>query len=285
MQIRKLTPKSVPLLCGLLLVGAAAQAVTLKDRFEQTVPLKPGAEVRLSNENGGVTFEAWDRNEVHIVAEKQVRAGSSDQARKLMSQIKIDVVPGPSGLRIDTHMPKRGESGFLSDLFNGGSVSLGVTYKIQVPRHVALDAVNSNGGLSAAGTLGNTHLKTTNGGLTVTEVSGDMRLESTNGAITVARSAGSLKAETSNGGISAELRHLSGGDLSLETSNGAVSVRLPRDARFTIDAETSNGGVRSDFPVAGGGKQGKSRLQGGVNGGGTKLYIRTSNGGVRIGEV
>jgi len=276
--------KSVPFLCGLLLVGAAAQAVTLKDRFEQTVPLKPGSEVRLGNVNGGVTVEAWDRNEVHIVAEKQVRAGSSDEARKLMSQIKIDVAPGPSGLRIDTHMPKHQDGGFLSDLFNGGGVSLGVSYKLQVPRHVALDVVNSNGGLQVTGTLGNAHLKTTNGGLTLTEVAGDMRLESTNGAISVVRSAGSLKAETSNGGINAELRHLSGGDLSLETSNGAVTVHLPRDARFTIDAETSNGGVQSDFPVEGG-KPGKRSLQGTVNGGGTKLYIRTSNGGVHIQEA
>jgi hypothetical protein len=280
MQIQK----SLPLLCGLLLVSAAAQAVTLKERFEQTVPLKPGAEVRLSNVNGGVAVEAWDRNEVHIEAENQVRAGSSDEARKLMSQIKIDVVPGPAGLRVDTRMPKRGgDGGFLSDLFNGGGVSLGVSYKVQVPRHVALDVVNSNGGLSAAGTLGNTHLKTTNGGVTVTEVSGDMRLESTNGAVTVVRSAGSLKAETTNGGIKAELRHLSGGDLSLETSNGGVSVSLPRDARFTVDAETSNGGVHSDFPLAG--KQGKHSLQGPVNGGGAKLYIRTSNGGVHIQEA
>lgn len=278
------TPKSMPLLCCLLLMGAATQAVTLKDRFEQTVPLKPGSEVRLSNVNGGVTFEAWDRNEVHIVAEKQVRAGSSDEARKLMSQIKIDVTPGPAGLRVDTRMPKHKDGGFLADLFNGGGVSLGVSYKVQVPRHVALDAVSSNGGLQVTGTLGNTHLKTTNGGLTVTEVSGDMRLETSNGAVSVVRSAGSLKADTNNGGIHAELRHLSGGDLSLETSNGGVSVHLPRDARFTIDAETSNGGVRSDFQVAGG-KPGKHSLQGTVNGGGMKLYIRTSNGGVHIREV
>jgi hypothetical protein len=283
MPIRKLTRQSVPLFCGLLLVGAAAQAVTLKDRFEQTLPLKPGSEVRLGNVNGGVTFEAWDRNEVHIEAEKQVRAGSSNEARKLMSQIKIDVVPGPSGLRIDTHMPKRGEGGFLADLFNGGEVSLGVSYRIQVPRHVALDIVNSNGALQVTGTLGNTHLKTTNGGLTVTEVSGDMTLETSNGAVSVTRSAGSLRAETTNGGINAELRHLSGGDLRLETSNGGVSIHLPRDARFTIDAETSNGGIRSDFPVEGG-KPGRHSLQGTVNGGGTKLHIRTSNGGVHIRE-
>jgi DUF4097 and DUF4098 domain-containing protein YvlB len=284
MPIRKPIQKSVPLLCGLLLVGAAAQAVTLKDRFEQTVPLKPGSAVRLGNVNGGVTFEAWDRNEVHIVAEKQVRAGSDDQARKLMSQIKIDVVPGPAGLRIDTHMPKRGEGGFLADLFNGGEVNMSVSYKVQVPRQVALDVINSNGALAVTGTQGHTKLETSNGALTVHGVAGDMTLKTSNGHISVAGSQGAVKAETSNGGIDAELARYSGHELSFETSNGAVSVRLPRDARFTVDAETSNGGVKSDFPVAGG-KPGKHSLKGTVNGGGPTLYIRTSNGGVHIREA
>jgi DUF4097 and DUF4098 domain-containing protein YvlB len=274
--------KSFPLLCGLLLLAAAAQAVTLKDRFEQTVPLKPGSAVSLGNTNGGVTFEAWDRNEVHIVAEKQVRAGSDDQARKLMSEIRIAVVPGPSGLRVDTHMPKR-EGGILSGLF-GGDVSLSVSYKVQVPRQVALDVTNSNGGLAVTGTQGNTKLETSNGALTVHGVSGDMTLKTSNGHISVAGSQGTVKAETSNGGIDAELTRYSGHELSFETSNGAVSVRLPRDARFTVDAETSNGGVKSDFPVNGG-QPGKHSLKGTVNGGGPTLYIRTSNGGVRIQEV
>lgn len=275
--------KSLPLLCGLLLVGAAAQAVTLKDRFEQTVPLKAGSAVSLGNANGGVTFEAWDRNEVHIVAEKQVRAGSDDQAHKLMSQIKIDVVPGPSGLRIDTHMPKSEDGSLLGSLF-GGDVSMGVSYKVQVPRQVTLDVVNSNGALAVTGTEGNTQLKTSNGALSVQGVSGDMTLKTTNGHISVAGSEGTVKAETSNGGIDAELTRYSGHELSFETSNGSVSVRLPRDARFTVDAETSNGGVKSDFPVAGG-KPDRHSLKGAVNGGGPALYIRTSNGGVHIKEI
>lgn len=276
-----LTLRILSCLCGLLLVGAAANAVTLKDHFNQTVPLKPGSEVRLRNVNGGVSFEAWDRGEVQIEAEKEVRAGSSEAARKLMSQIRIDVANGPSGLQIDTRIPKHEDGGFLGDLFNGGGVSVGVTYKIRVPRHVALDVVDSNGGIGVAGILGNAHLKTTNGGLAVREVSGDLNLESTNGAIAVTRSAGSLKAATTNGGIDAELMRLSSGDLSLRTTNGGVALRLPKDARFSLDAETSNGGVRSDFPVQGG-QTGKRSLKGDVNGGGSKLLIRTSNGGVHI---
>ena len=245
------------------------------------MPLKPGSEVRLTNVNGGVTVDAWDRNEVQIEAEKMVRAGSDAAARKLMGQIHIDVAPGPAGLRIDTRIPKREEGGLLADLFNGGGVSVGVTYKLHVPRHVALDVLTSNGAIQAGGTLGNAHLKTNNGGITVREVSGNLDLESSNGAIGVARSAGSLKAVTTNGAIDAELLHLAAGDLHLETTNGGVSVRLPKDARLSVDAETSNGGIHSDFPVPGG-QPGKHSLKGEINGGGAKLFIRTSNGGVHI---
>jgi DUF4097 and DUF4098 domain-containing protein YvlB len=270
------------LFSGLLLVGAAAHAVTVKDRFDQTVPLRPGSEVRLTNVNGGVTFEAWDRPEVRIEAEKRVKAGSDEAARKMMSQIRIEVANTPSGLRIDTRLPKREDGGILAQLFNGsGDVNMDVSYKIHVPRHIALDVESSNGGIAVTGTQGNAHLKTSNGGLTAREVSGDLSLETTNGGITVARSAGSLKAETTNGGIDAELTELTSGDLSLESTNGGVAVRLPKDARFSVDAATSNGGVRSDFPVEGG-KPGKRSLKGEINGGGSRLFIRTSNGSVHI---
>lgn len=280
MPISRLLSRSAPIVCGLLL-AAAAGADTLKDHFNQTVPLKPGSEVRLTNVNGGVTVDAWDRNEVRIEAEKTVRAGSAAAARKLMAQIRIDVVPGPAGLRIDTRVPRREEGGWLADLFNGGGVSAGVSYKLHVPRRVALDVLDSNGAIQAAGTLGNAHLRTENGGITVREVSGNLDLESRNGAIGVARSAGSLKAVTTNGGIDAELLHLTAGDLHLQTSNGGVAIRLPKDSRLSVDAATSNGGVRSDLPVTGG-QAGKTSLTGDINGGGAKLYIRTSNGGVRI---
>jgi DUF4097 and DUF4098 domain-containing protein YvlB len=256
-----------PLLCGLLLVGAAAHAATVKDRFDQTVPLRPGSEVRLTNLNGGVTFEAWDRPEVRIEAEKRVKAGSDEAARKLMGQIRIEVANTPAGLRIDTRLPKREEGGILAQLFNGGGdVNMDVSYKVHVPRRVALDIESSNGAIMVTGTEGKAQLKTSNG------------------RITVAGLAGSLQAETSNGGIDAELTELASGDLSLESTNGGIAVRLPRDARFSVDAATSNGGVRSDFPVEGG-KPGKRSLKGEINGGGARLFIRTSNGGIVIREI
>jgi len=277
----------IPVLGALALIACttvAQASVTIEKPFQQSYPLKAGGTLEVSNTNGGITVEAWDRNEVHIEAEKQVRAGSDDQARKLMAQIRIDVTPGPSGLRIDTRMPKREDGGWLADLFNGGGVSMGVNYKVHVPRQSALAIVNSNGALQVTGTQGNAQLKTSNGGLTVQGVSGGLTLKTSNGHISVTRSEGAVKAETSNGGIDAELTRYSGDELSFETSNGSVSVRLPRDSRFTVDAATSNGSVQSDFPVEGA-KPGRHSLKGAVNGGGPALYVRTSNGGVRIHEI
>jgi DUF4097 and DUF4098 domain-containing protein YvlB len=272
-----------PLFCGLLILGAAAHGVTLKERFDKTVPLRPGAQVRLTNVNGGVSIEAWDRNEVRVEAEKQVKARDSDVAHKVMAQIHIDVTPDSAGLRVDTRVPKRGESGGgVWDALFGNDVNYGVTYTVHVPRQTAVDVVSTNGGIELTGTRGGAHLKTSNGGLTARNVEGNMELKSTNGAITVAHSSGALKAVTTNGGIQAELSGVpANADLSLESTNGGVSVRLPRDARFSLDAATSNGGVESEFPIPGT-KAGQHRLEGEVNGGGPKLLIRTSNGGIHI---
>lgn len=272
-----------PLFCGLLILGAAAHGVTLKERFDKTVPLRPGSQVQLTNVNGGVTFEAWDRNEVRVEAEKQVKARDSDAARKVMAQIRIDVAPDSAGLRVDTRVPKRGESGGLWDALFGDNVNYGVTYTVHVPRRTAVVVQNSNGGIELRGTQGAAHLKTSNGGLTVREAEGDLELRTSNGGITVVHSSGALTAKTTNGAIQAELTDFpDGAGLSLESTNGGVSIRLPRDARFSIDAATSNGSVDSEFSVPGktGGR--RNRLEGDVNGGGSKLVIRTSNGGVRI---
>ena len=74
------TRKRLSVFLGLLLVAGVAGAETLTEKLDRTVPLQAGSQVRLSNVNGAVTLEAWDRNEVHIVAEKKVKSG--DGARR-----------------------------------------------------------------------------------------------------------------------------------------------------------------------------------------------------------
>jgi DUF4097 and DUF4098 domain-containing protein YvlB len=270
-----------PVLCGLLLVAATLQAATLKDRFDKTVPLKAGSQVTLRNVNGFVKLEAWDRNEVRIEADKEVKAGTDSAARKFMDQVKIDVTPGSGSLHIETRAPKRGAGGIWDAMF-GNSINYHVNYTLHVPRQAAVDAESVNGGVSLAGTHGKVRLGTTNGTVDVKDVTGDVNAGSTNGGISATRVAGAMKAETTNGAVDVELASFpAGSNLQFESTNGSVHVRLPRDARLSVDAETTNGHVKSDFEVPGA-TAGKRSLKGNINGGGGQLKIRTTNGGIEI---
>jgi Putative adhesin len=280
MQSSVLRTACLTLTAAALLTGAAT-AATLKQPFAQSYPFTAGGTLTLRNINGSVTFEAWDRNEVRVEAEKEVKAGSDAEAKKMMDLVKIDVQPGAGVLRIDTRIPKK-DSGLL-DWITGNDVQVNVTYRIHLPRRAAVDAGNTNGRISLTGTQGTAKLETTNGRIAVAGVDGPLDLETTNGAITGSGVTGTVKAETTNGHIELAFAKMPGqGDLDLATTNGSVTVKLPKGAGVSVDAATSNGGIHSDFQVAGSDPGKKHHLTGTINGGGSRLHIRTTNGGVHL---
>src|ERR1044071_6973499 len=83
----------------LLARQAGAAAASLTERFEHTYPLRAGGELSLANVNGSVAIAVWDRQEVQVMAEKKVRAGKAEDAKRLLAQLRIDVAPGPGKLR------------------------------------------------------------------------------------------------------------------------------------------------------------------------------------------
>jgi len=263
---------------ALALTWTAAQAETLKETFQKTYPLKAGGELEVHNKNGGITVEAWDRAEVQVVAMKQVKASGSERAREAMKNLRIDVKPGAGSLSIETLYPKEGDG--LFDWLTGDNINYSVNYKIKAPRQLVAELHSSNGGVRLVGTRGRANLETTNGGVSIEKVEGEIRMRSTNGGLTVVDASGSLDGLTTNGGIGVELSEVDG-DISLRTTNGGVTLRVPQEIRASLDVATSNGGIHTDLDVEGGEKTRRS-LSGDVNGGGGKLFIRSTNGGVRI---
>lgn len=272
----------IPVLAALALIActAAAQAsVTVEKPFQQSYPLKAGGTLEVSNTNGGITVEAWDRAEVRVDAVKKIKASSSEKAEEIAKQIKIDVRQSADSLRIETILP-RGSGGGFMDWLTGSEWNASVTYKIKAPRDVVAKLDNTNGGLRLVGTRGRAELETVNGGVTVERTEGNVRVETTNGGITVIEAAGALNGSTTNGGITAHLNRVDG-DINLETTNGSVTLKVPRDLRANLDVSTWNGGIHSDLEVEGGEKS-RRHLSGEINGGGGLLKIETTNGGVRI---
>jgi len=261
--------------------SAALASETVTEPFVQSYPLAAGGKVSVANTNGRVTIDAWDQAQVKVEAEKKVKADSRDRAQQILKEIKIQVDAHTNEVRIETKMPHRANGSFWSWL-SGSGVNASVEYHIHVPRRAVVAAENTNGSVRLAGTQAAASVETTNGSVTVDQVAGDVRLRSTNGGLHATGVSGSVEAETTNGAIEVKLASLSAGKSnSFESTNGGISVQLPKDARLSLDAETTNGGVSSDFALEGG-RSSRHSLSGNINGGGGRMTIRTTNGGIHV---
>ena len=254
--------KKLFLTLALSLMTVAASAAELKETIDKTFDVRPGATFRISNVNGKITIESWDQPRIHVVAVKKAR-GDREDAERFMKEMKVEMQPRDGGLSVTTVHPNRNGSGFFDWIF-GEHVDGSVTYEVTVPRMMNVDVSNTNGTIS------------------LTQVTGALELDTTNGRIEVEQCAGSIDASTTNGSISAELvRVAKGQPLRFDTTNGRISVTLPRDAALDVDAGTTNGSISTALPIVTSDKDRNSR-RGTINGGGTRLRARTTNGGIEI---
>jgi len=248
-----------------LLVAAAAGAATLEETIDRTLDVKPGATVALQNVNGRITISSWDQPRVRIHAVKEVEGGR-DEAREAMKALRVDIAAQNGGVTITTRHPRGRDEGFSSvfDWLLGNHVEMEVTYELTIPRNMNLDVRNTNGSIHLA------------------DVTGHLELDTTNGKIEVKRCAGSIDASTTNGGIQAELVQVAKGQpMRFETTNGRIELQVPANLAADIEAGTTNGSISTDLPVQTTHFK-KNSLRGTINGGGTSIRLRTTNGGIAI---
>lgn len=239
------------LACAVLLAASPAFAFT--DIYERSFPLRSGGNFSITNVNGSVQVEAWDREEVHVRAVKESKSNPPDESR-----VRIEVAATGDAVEVATLYPK--EDG----------LDVTVEYRVRVPARL----------LQA-------HVETVNGNVRVrgVEAAGDLR--TVNGDVELLDGAGHLSARTTNGNIRLELGHLgspagAGSPITAETINGSVVLELPANVNAGLEVLSMNGDFRSEVPVAVQSSNTVGELRGKLGRGGQLLRIRTVNGAVRI---
>lgn len=226
------------------------------ERFSQTYPLSANGRVNVSNVNGPVTVEGWDRSEVKLEYVK-----TADTKERLADvEIKIDArtdsfsVETDYGDRKDGHRWK-----------NNGKLT--VEYRLMVPSGAVLDEA-----------------ETVNGAVTVSGMTNSIEASAVNGQVTVTNVRGTAKLSTVNGGVNADLDQVSAGSsLEFETVNGQVIVTLPSDVSAVIKADSLNGDISNDFglSVRKGRFVGRD-LYGRLGSGDAQIKLSSVNGGLTI---
>jgi len=218
----------------------------------------------LINVNGRITVQPADGPDLVVEGQRTAKARSDEAAKELLAKLEIREEVGESTVRVESRPPR------LSG-FSGHEIE----WLVKVPKGVVLDLRTTNGGVRLNDIANEVHAKTTNGG-----VKGENIIPSV------------LEASAVNGGIEFVLSEPleSGDSIEIETVNGGVSLALSPDSKATIEARCVNGGVhvdgleikrpeddgsRSDF-------ERRRRLTGEMNGGGGKVNMSTTNGGVRL---
>lgn len=219
---------------------------------ESTMP--GGALIVDAGQNGGISVESWDRNDVRVRAIVRTNARTAERARQLATGVQIQ----SGGGRVSATGPD-------TDRRENWSVS----YRINVPRRIDLD------------------LSATNGGITINGVSGNLRFDTTNGGVRLADLGGRVNGRTTNGGLTVNLSgdRWDGEGIDVETSNGGVTLSIPDNYNAQLEARTINGGFNIDFPIT---IQGELNSRRGITttlgSGGPTVSVRTNNGGLRIGR-
>lgn len=256
--------RRLPVLLLPVLIGAAGcDIVTAEFRSEetaewhQTYQLAPGGRVEINNVNGKITVEPGDGNAVDILAVKKAKGASSEAAKSALQRITIEADASAEKIKVDTKLA----SG--SGMFHGGSLQ--VEYRVKVPAGAEVKFTTVNGGIELTGLNGRINAETTNGGVHARNV------------------AGQLAASTTNGGLDIELARMPEGGVKLDCTNGGINLRLPRDAKATISARISNGGIsQGDLSIETTGESSRRRLEGRLNGGGPRIDIEGTNGGITL---
>ena len=227
-------------------------------QWQRTYTLDASGRVEIGNVNGRIRVEPGEGNTVDVTATKKARGATPEQAKASLERATIVETVTPGSVKIETRIAK-----LQGITLNGGNLQ--VEYTVKVPAGAEVHLTTVNGGIEIAGLKGRVVAETTNGGIETRSVTGQ------------------LQASTTNGGLDIELAGIADGGVKLECTNGGIKVRVPRDAKATISASVTNGGISAgDLPIDVTGENSRRRLEGRLNGGGPRLQIEGTNGGITL---
>lgn len=245
----------------------------VREEKSWTLDAKNLTALNISNTNGNISIIGSATDQIHIKAQKIIRANTEQAASDYLKKVVIQVKPNDDVLRIYHEIPKLTMN-----------YTININYDITCPSSFGGKMVTTNGNISINSLQDDLTTTTTNGTITLKNVSGELDVKTTNGNINVgAAQIGSQNSfTTTNGSISLKILEKMA-SLTSTTTNGSINLQLPTDFSGFIKANTINGRVESDFKQNGeSSKKNKNlSLQVGENQE-VKVNLKTTNGSIRI---
>jgi DUF4097 and DUF4098 domain-containing protein YvlB len=224
------------------------------ERFEKTYPLDAEGRVSISNINGPIILEAWDKNEASLVVEK---TGAS---KNILDSVKVLIDSDASRFTLRTEQDDWSGR-------TGSDRSVNVSITIKLPRNARLADIESvTGSISASGFSNLVKLSCVNGNVVMNDLKGSASASTVNGSITAVYS--SIAPDSV---------------IELSSVNGPVKLTIPTESNVDVHADTLSGSIRSTFAFPEKTEQlvGRS-LNARIGTGGAEIKLESLNGALSI---
>lgn len=253
-----------------------------QERIEKTLTLS-GQPMRLvvDNLDGYVHVTGTSGSEVHLVAQKTIRAETPADLNQAKSEVKLEMSQQPGSVSIEYTAPWRC-SGNCGACCNEHKRFYEVAYDIDVEAPRTARVVVS----------------TVNGPLRLEQIEGDFDVHGVNGGIKMSAIGGSGDVHTVNGPVTVQFAKNPLRACSFKSVNGALDAKFQPGLSADLLFKTFNGQIYSDFevaplPVSANETERKNGMfvyrsnrqsRGRAGTGGPPLSFETLNGGIRLYE-
>lgn len=269
-------------ICNFIQAPNASAQEQQSDHFQKTFTVSPGASLNVENYKGTIHVAAAEGNQVVVDVQKRFE-GSSDSDRKWwMQNVKVDFQNDPTHVKMKVEYP----SDNCTFCFGYHDYTAAVELEIRVPRQINVTLNGYKPDVRISGVEGNIAIKSYKSPMLIEATTGGIRIDTYKNTIRLqnVRIRGELQVKSYKADTEVSARDL-GQTAEIETEKGDITVRVPGNAGLDVDY---SGGRRasfhSDFNLAVTSGSGED-VRGTVNGGGTKLRLRTVKGSVALERI
>lgn len=197
---------------------------------EQRFALPEGRGVRVENDRGVLTVEAWDEKDLKVILTKRVYRRSEEDAQRLAEDVALQFEPGgdaePAKLGTRRAGGRSGER-VETDL------------EIWVPRKTALTLANARGAVKVSGLRAAVGVSTAYDAVELEDVEGSVRVDGRHGPVRITNVRGDVEARNRYDTLKVEQVK---GKLVAESANGELDVE---DVSGTARLENRNSRIHA----------------------------------------
>ena len=272
---------SVPLIALLSAFALAQSSIDQPqpEHFMRSFTITPGGTLRVENYKGAIHVTGGNGNEIAVTVDKKF-AGSDSDRKWWMENTEVDFHNDSGRVSVEVKYPQW-SCGFC---WQGHDFSAQVELEIRVPRQINVNLESYKPDIKVAAVQGDIRIKSYKSPITIDSTTGSIRIDTYKDMVKLQnvtlRGPLEIKSYKADAEVSAKAL---GDSVTIEDSKGSTLLRVPQNAGLDVDYEGGRrASFRSDFPISSAAGSFDRSFHGSVNGGGTRLHLRTEKGSVSL---